>query len=74
MHTTDPRRNTPTEEGTNNDPDLRDESAVQPGTSTISNSEFDEENDQLTETAKDDFRTTDFDPGPDRSFDETDEE
>ena len=74
MNTTDPRRNVPTKEGENNDSNLRDESAAQPGIDTVSESEYDKENNELSETAKDDFRTKDFDPGPDRSFDEMDEE
>ena len=41
MEATDPRRNMPTEKGRNNDPNLRDESAIQPGINTISNSDYD---------------------------------
>lgn len=74
MNTKDPRRNQPTEKGSNNDPDLRDESAAQPGTSTVSNSDYDEDNEELTRTAADDFRKEDdTDPKADRSFDQTDE-
>jgi len=75
MKTTDPRRNRPTEEGRNNDPDLRDESAAQPGINTVSSSDYDDDNEELTKTAADDFREEDdFDPNADRSFDEIDEE
>jgi hypothetical protein len=73
MNTTDPRRNVPTEEGRNNDPDLRDESAIQPGINTVSSSEYDDDNEELTETAADDFRESEnADPKPDPSFDEVD--
>jgi hypothetical protein len=44
-------RNRPTEEGRNNDPMTRDDSAIQPGVQTISSSEYDEENQELTDTA-----------------------
>ena len=75
MNTTDPRRNQPTEEGRNNDPKLRDESAIQSGVNTVSNSDYDDDNEELTKTAADDFRKEkDFDPRADRSFDEIDEE
>jgi hypothetical protein len=73
MNTTDPRRNKPTEQGRDNDPALRDGSAIQPGASTISNSDYDRDNENLTETAKDDFREDDnIDSKPDPSFDEVD--
>ena len=73
MTTKDPRRNVPTEKGRNNDPNLRDESAIQPGISTVSNSDYDDKNDELTETAAEDFREEDNDnTKPDRSFDEVD--
>jgi hypothetical protein len=75
MSTTDPSRNKPTEAGKNDDPNLRDESAFQPGVSTVSNSGYDDDNQELTKTAADDFREqNDQDPNADRSFDEVDEE
>lgn len=68
-------RNVSMEKNKNNDPNLRDESAAQPGISTVSNSEYDKANEKLTKTAADDFREKDdFDPKADRSFDEIDEE
>ncbi|MFL5740550.1 MAG: hypothetical protein ACJ75B_10065 [Flavisolibacter sp.] len=68
-----PRRNEPAEEGRKNDPDLRDRSGVQPGTSTISKSETDEDNQELTKTGADNFRTdTEKDPNADPAFDEVD--
>jgi hypothetical protein len=73
MNVTDPRRNQPTEEGRNNDPNLRDESAIQPGINTTSSSDYDDDNEELTKTAADDFREEDdFDANADRSFDEAD--
>jgi hypothetical protein len=51
-----PRRNRPAEEGKRNDPDLRDNSAAQPGVQTMSSSDTDEANQNLTETAADSFR------------------
>ena len=75
MNTTNPRRNHPIEEGMKNDPNLRDESAIQPGINTVSNSDYDDANDKLTETGADDFREgDDFDPNADRSFDEENKE
>jgi hypothetical protein len=73
MNTIDPRRNVPTEKGRDNDPNLRDETAIQPGISTVSNSDYDDDNEELTETAADDFREVDKgDSKPDPSFDEVD--
>ena len=75
MKPTDPHRNKPTEKGRNSDPNLRDESAAQPGISTVSNSDYDNDNEELTKTAADDFREKDdFDPNADHLFDEMDEE
>lgn len=71
--TTDPKRNTPTEKGRDNDPNLRDETAIQPGVSTVSNSDYDNDNDELTRSAADDFRKEDdTDSHADPSFDEVD--
>lgn len=68
-------RNRPTGNSSNNDPNLRDESAAQPGINTVSRGKYDEANEGLTKTAADDFREKDdFDPKADRSFDEIDEE
>lgn len=73
MNTQDPRRNVPTEKGRDNDPNLRDESAIQPGITTVSDSEYDDNNEELTETAADDFREeSSEDSKPDPSFDEVD--
>jgi len=41
----------------------------------VSNSDYDDANDKLTETGADDFREgDDFDPNADRSFDEENKE
>ena len=73
MKPKDLNRNKPTEEGKNNDPNLREESAAQPGINTVSNSDYDEDNEELTETAADDFRDEDdSDAHADPSFDEVD--
>ena len=64
-------RNRPSEEGRNNDTYIRDDSALQPGTNTISSSDTDVANNELTRTASDDFRTENFEEGgADRTFDE----
>ncbi len=64
------KRNRPFEPGKDNDPNLRDETAQQPGISTIKSNDYDEENNDLTETASDDFLVKDFGKGADKAFDE----
>ena len=67
-------RNRPVEQGRNDDPDIRDESAPQPGVNTMSPSKYDDDNQKLTKTAADDFRTgNQGDEHADPSFDEIDE-
>lgn len=69
--TTDPKRNRPSDQGKQDDPNIRDESAVQPGVSTLSTSENDEVNQHLTRTASDDFRQdAENDSKADKRFDE----
>jgi len=64
-------RNRPAEAGRRNDPDLRDESAIQPGVNTISSSDTDEVNEDLTRTTSDNFRPEDSsDKYADPDFDE----
>jgi hypothetical protein len=71
----DPGRNRPSEERTNNDPNVRDYSAQQPDVNTISNNEnYAEENEDLTETASDDFREDDWAQNADATFDDVNEE
>ena len=69
---TDPKRNRTADKGTKqNDPNIRDESAVQPGVSTLSTSKNDEVNQHLTRTASDDFREDgEGDDKADKRFDE----
>ena len=68
---TDPKRNRPSDEGKDNDPNIRDESAVQPGVSTLSTSKNDEINQHLTRTASDNFREdSGGDEKADKRFDE----
>jgi hypothetical protein len=72
MHT-EPHRNKPADTGKKNDPDLRDESAFQPGISTVSSSSYDEDNEKLTDTAADDFREEkDSDAAADATYDQID--
>lgn len=69
------RRNEPAEKGQNKDSNLRDESALQPGISTVSNSNYDEHNEELTKTAADNFRgENNLDENADPTFDEVDNE
>jgi len=75
MDEKDLERNRPAEDGLKNDPDIRDRSGIQPGTDTISKSKSDPSNQQLTETARDDFRTKDQkDEKADPRYDEIDKE
>lgn len=70
-NTTDPKRNLPSDKGTQNDPHKRDEDARQPGLNTISSSPNDEDNQNLTRTASDNFKKDG--PGDDKAdkrFDE----
>ena len=64
-------RNIPSEEGRKNDPNIRDESALQPGVQTISSSDYDDANQHLTKTASDNFDPdTSFGKNADKKFDE----
>ena len=68
---TDPKRNRPAGDGQQNDPDIRDESAVQPRVSTLSTSKNDEANQHLTRTTSDSFREEgEGDDKADKRFDE----
>lgn len=68
----EPLRNRPAEEGRNEDPNLRDRSGQQPGVPTMSSSQSDKENDDLTETAADNF-ASDFGKEADKEFDDLSE-
>ncbi len=66
-------RNRPAEEGKDNDPYIRDESAVQPGVQTISEGPNDEANENVTKTASDNLDPrSEFGKGADPAFDEID--
>ena len=67
---TETKRNRPSETGSNNDPDLRDDTALQSDISTISSSENEEANNSLTETASNDFKESEFGEGADKTFDD----
>jgi hypothetical protein len=71
MKQNDSGRNRPADKGRNNDPQLRDYTGQQPGTSTVSSSNSDEENQDLSETAKDGFNEDRPDPRADRNLDES---
>lgn len=64
------QRNRPAEEGRSNDPHIRDEDARRPGVSTMSSTPNDEANEDLTETAADNFDEEPRDPKADKRFDE----
>jgi hypothetical protein len=74
----DPGRNRPSDVGKNNDPNLRDESAHQPGVSTMSSSDTDYLNEETSESVSNDpgvwnnQNTSDFndDLKADPAFDE----
>lgn len=68
----DPSRNRPFDEGTSNDPNLRDESAGQPGVSTVGGSETDYLNEETTQSVSDDPETSDFDDDDDDELVEED--
>jgi len=64
-------RNQPSEEGRDNDPQVRDESAPQPGVNTMSKSGTDRANEQLTKTTIEGDRPEDSsDQKRDARFDE----
>lgn len=67
-------RNVPSEDGRRNDPDIRDESAIQPGVQTISPSSYDDANQNTTHSALDGPELTQFDTDSkaDPTFDEVD--
>lgn len=71
----DPIRNRPSDEGRDNDPNIRDESAAQPGVSTMSSSDTDGANQEVSESVSDYEDTSDFDDeDADLTFDEVDED
>ena len=69
-------RNRPTEEGRRNDPDIRDDSAIQPGVQTVSDSNYDDNNQNVTSSGMSDGTLSEFDTdtNADKTFDEVDED
>jgi hypothetical protein len=73
MKQSDPKRNKSAEEGKNDDPQLRDDSGIRPGINTVSTGKNDEDDNRLTETAADNFKTENqSEAKPDRTFDQVD--
>ena len=70
MQDPNPKRNIPAGKGEGNDPNLRDRDAAQPGTSTISSTGHDEDNQHATRTGSDNFREESGDKKADKKFDE----
>jgi hypothetical protein len=52
---TNPERNRPAEKGGKNDPNVRDNSAAQPGVNTMSESPGDKANEEITKTGSGNF-------------------
>jgi len=68
-------RNQPADHGNSNDPTVRDESAIQPGINPVGDSKYDNDNEELSKTAADDFsEEKNFDANADPAFDEVDKE
>lgn len=72
INVNDPGRNRTSDEGLGNDPSLRDESAAQPGVSTVSGSDTDYLNEETTQSVSDDPDTSDFDDDADDDLTEED--
>ena len=72
INVNDPSLNRPSDEGRNNDPNLRDDSAAQPGISTMSGSDTDYSNEETTQSVSDIPETSDFDDDADEDLDEED--
>jgi hypothetical protein len=73
MKSDDIKRNKPADKGQGHDPEIRDNTGQQPGISTISSSETDENNERLTNTAKEGFNEGLQDNRADKIFDEGEE-
>lgn len=63
-------RNRPADKGRDNDPALRDYTGQQPGMNTISSSDTDAHNENLSETAKDGFNEDRPDERADKNLDD----
>jgi hypothetical protein len=66
-------RNNPSDKGRDNDPNIRDESAAQPGVNTMSSARNDEANQHLTRTAADNFDESNSDADADTRFNEVED-
>jgi hypothetical protein len=70
MERDDIRRNEPAEEGKRNDPNVRDETAIQPGVSTISQSKTDDANQKVTRSGMENQQARPEKDNADPAFDE----
>ena len=70
QHQKDINRNRPADAASDTDPKLRDHSGQQPGTSTMSKTDHDELNHDLTRTSKDNYRQESFGEDADPAFDD----
>ncbi|HVG39966.1 MAG TPA: hypothetical protein VM888_00045 [Chitinophagaceae bacterium] len=69
---TNPKRNEPTEKGRNNDPNIRDDSGIQPGIQTNSKSDYDETNEHRTNSSSGNFGEDTGAQKADAAFDDID--
>lgn len=72
INVNDPGRNRPANEGFDSDPNLRDESAAQPGVNTMSDGGSDYLNEETTQSVSDNPETSDFDDDADETLDDED--
>jgi|GEM_PF-5627015 len=67
------QRARPADEGTRKDPHVRDESGIQPGVSTVSQSKYDGDNQRTSRSGGDGFKTP-FGEDADRNFEQPGDE
>lgn len=70
MERDDIKRNQPASEGRRNDPNVRDETAIQPGVNTISRSETDDANQEVTLSGMENQQARTEKDNADPTFDE----
>jgi hypothetical protein len=71
--TNNPKRNEPADIEKNSDPNLRDDSGLQPGIQTVSDSDNDDANENVTKTSSGNFsETTRTEYNADPAFDDMD--
>ena len=70
MERDDTKRNQPADEGRRNDPNVRDETAIQPGTNTISSSKTDDANQHVTRSGMENQQASAEQDNADPTFDE----